>query len=111
MRSEIGSMTLDQSLKERATLNARITQAVNEATEDWGVRVMRCKFLPLISLHAPRSDIKQRCGLGTIIDEIKNLNPPESVINSMHLQVSAERTKRAQILEAEGEGTIELHHH
>lgn len=42
MRSEIGSMTLDQSLKERAALNAKITLAVNEATEDWGTRVMRC---------------------------------------------------------------------
>ena len=42
MRSEIGSMTLDQSLKERSALNAKITLAVNEATEDWGTRVMRC---------------------------------------------------------------------
>ncbi|KAF8321783.1 EPB72-like 2 [Clavulina sp. PMI_390] len=76
MRSEIGSMTLDQSLKERAALNAKITVAVNEATEEWGVRVMRY--------------------------EIRNINPPEAVIHSMHMQVSAERTKRAQILEAEG---------
>lgn len=43
MRSEIGGLTLDQSLKERAMLNLRITQAVNAATSDWGVRVMRCK--------------------------------------------------------------------
>lgn len=42
MRSEIGAMTLDQSLKERATLNVRITHAVNSATADWGVQVMRC---------------------------------------------------------------------
>jgi regulator of protease activity HflC (stomatin/prohibitin superfamily) len=53
MRSEIGSMTLDQSLKERAALNAKITLAVNEATEDWGTRVMRCVYGSLNS-HPPK---------------------------------------------------------
>lgn len=57
MRSEIGAMTLDQSLKERAMLNARITQAVNEATDDWGVRVMRCTYIATISLHRSRSSL------------------------------------------------------
>lgn len=78
MRSEIGSMSLDQTLKERAVLNSRITRAVNEASEhSWGVSVLRY--------------------------EIKNIDPPKNVVDSMHLQVSAERTKRAHILEAEGE--------
>lgn len=98
MRSEIGSMTLDQSLKERAALNAKITLAVNESTEDWGVRVMRCELIVRTCGYRETQPICIVCSL----DEIRNINPPETVIHSMHLQVSAERTKRAQILEAEG---------
>ncbi|KAI8979793.1 hypothetical protein BDF20DRAFT_835761 [Mycotypha africana] len=76
MRAEIGQMTLDRTLAERAYLNMNIVDAINSAAEDWGIRCLRY--------------------------EIRDIHPPSKVVESMHQQVSAERTKRAQILESEG---------
>ncbi|KAL0078779.1 hypothetical protein F4703DRAFT_1778091 [Phycomyces blakesleeanus] len=76
MRAEIGQMTLDRTLAERGHLNANIVDAINSAAEDWGIRCLRY--------------------------EIRDIHPPAKVVESMHQQVSAERTKRAQILESEG---------
>ncbi|CAO3597498.1 unnamed protein product [Absidia cylindrospora] len=76
MRAEIGQMTLDKTLSERAYLNSNIVLAINSAAEDWGIRCLRY--------------------------EIRDIHPPNKVVESMHQQVSAERTKRAQILESEG---------
>jgi len=77
MRSEIGQLTLDHVLKERATLNTNITQAINEAAADWGIRCLRY--------------------------EIRDIHAPEPVVEAMHRQVTAERSKRAEILESEGQ--------
>lgn len=77
MRSEIGSMTLDAVLKERQLLNININKAINEAANDhWGVECLRY--------------------------EIRDIHPPSNVLEAMHRQVSAERSKRAEILESEG---------
>ncbi|KAI9928735.1 hypothetical protein ASPWEDRAFT_24715 [Aspergillus wentii DTO 134E9] len=77
MRSEIGQLTLDNVLKERTTLNTKITQAINEAAQAWGVTCLRY--------------------------EIRDFHPPEGVVEAMHRQVTAERAKRAEILESEGQ--------
>jgi len=77
MRSEIGQLTLDHVLKERAQLNTNITQALNEAAADWGVRCLRY--------------------------EIRDIHAPGPVVEAMHRQVTAERSKRAEILESEGQ--------
>ncbi|KAF9911462.1 hypothetical protein BX616_010589 [Lobosporangium transversale] len=76
MRAEIGQMTLDRTLAERAHLNANIVEAINTAAADWGIQCLRY--------------------------EIRDIHPPAKVVESMHQQVSAERTKRAQILDSEG---------
>ena len=77
MRSEIGQLTLDHVLKERAMLNTNITQAINEAAQDWGVTCLRY--------------------------EIRDIHAPEGVVAAMHRQVTAERSKRAEILDSEGQ--------
>lgn len=77
MRSEIGQLTLDHVLKERANLNANITAAINEAAQDWGVVCLRY--------------------------EIRDIHAPDPVVDAMHRQVTAERSKRAEILESEGQ--------
>ncbi|KAF9437488.1 hypothetical protein BGZ76_000482 [Entomortierella beljakovae] len=76
MRAEIGQLTLDRTLAERAYLNANIVEAINVAAADWGIKCLRY--------------------------EIRDIHPPDKVVESMHQQVSAERTKRAQILDSEG---------
>lgn len=76
MRSEIGQLTLDHVLRERQALNANITTAINEAAQVWGVTCLRY--------------------------EIRDIHPPANVLEAMHRQVSAERSKRAEILESEG---------
>lgn len=76
MRSEIGQLTLDRTLAERAQLNINIVNAINEAANAWGIRCLRY--------------------------EIRDIQPPEQVVKAMHSQVSAERQKRAQILDSEG---------
>ncbi|KIW06838.1 uncharacterized protein PV09_02518 [Verruconis gallopava] len=77
MRSEIGQLTLDHVLKERANLNANITAAINEAAQDWGVVCLRY--------------------------EIRDIHAPAPVVEAMHRQVTAERSKRAEILDSEGQ--------
>src|ERR1700753_3656916 len=77
MRSEIGQLSLDHVLKERAALNINITQAINEAAQDWGVVCLRY--------------------------EIRDIHAPAGVVEAMHRQVTAERSKRAEILESEGQ--------
>ena len=76
MRSEIGNLTLDAVLKERQQLNTNINKVINEAAMNWGVECLRY--------------------------EIRDIHPPQNVIEAMHRQVSAERSKRAEILESEG---------
>ncbi len=76
MRSEIGKIPLDKTFEERELLNAKILVTINQATDKWGIKCMRY--------------------------EIKDINPPQSVVKAMELQVAAERDKRAVILESEG---------
>ena len=77
MRSELGKMELDKTFEERDMLNANIVNAINEASQPWGIQVMRY--------------------------EIKDIIPPASVMDAMEAQMKAERVKRAQILESEGD--------
>lgn len=77
MRSEIGQLTLDHVLKERSALNTNITAAINEAAQDWGVVCLRY--------------------------EIRDIHAPDGVVAAMHRQVTAERSKRAEILDSEGQ--------
>jgi regulator of protease activity HflC (stomatin/prohibitin superfamily) len=76
MRSEIGRLTMDATFEERDQLNANIVTAINAAAQTWGIQCMRY--------------------------EIRNITPPTSVLKAMEMQVSAERQKRAVILESEG---------
>lgn len=77
MRSELGRMELDKTFEERDQLNASIVSAINSAAEPWGIQVLRY--------------------------EIKDIVPPNSVMEAMEAQMKAERVKRAQILESEGD--------
>jgi len=77
MRSEIGKIDLDKTFEERDSLNVNIVNSINQAAEPWGVQVLRY--------------------------EIKDIEPPRSVLEAMERQMKAERDKRASILESEGE--------
>ncbi|MUH72582.1 slipin family protein [Psychrosphaera haliotis] len=77
MRSEIGKMELDKTFEERDSLNTNIVAAINDAAAPWGVQVLRY--------------------------EIKDIVPPQSVMEAMERQMKAEREKRAQVLESEGD--------
>lgn len=77
MRSELGKMELDKTFEERSHLNNNIVNAINEASAAWGIQVMRY--------------------------EIKDIVPPASIMDAMEAQMKAERVKRAQILESEGD--------
>ncbi|QMV16403.1 SPFH domain-containing protein [Vibrio spartinae] len=77
MRSELGKMELDKTFEERDALNTNIVSAINEAAGPWGIQVLRY--------------------------EIKDIIPPQSVMEAMEAQMKAERVKRAQILESEGD--------
>ena len=77
MRSELGKMELDKTFEERDLLNTNIVAAINDASSPWGIQVLRY--------------------------EIKDIVPPNSVMEAMEAQMKAERVKRAQILESEGD--------
>jgi len=77
LRSEIGKIVLDRTFEERSTINVSIVNELDKASLPWGVKVMRY--------------------------EIRNINPPQDVINAMEKQMRAEREKRAVILGSEGQ--------
>lgn len=76
MRSVIGRLELDKTFEERDTINVSIVEAVDKASEPWGVKVTRY--------------------------EVKNITPPQSIRDAMEKQMRAEREKRAIIAESEG---------
>ncbi|EER21842.1 MULTISPECIES: SPFH domain-containing protein [spotted fever group] len=84
MRSEIGKLPLDRTFEERETLNVAIVAAINQAAINWGIQCMRY--------------------------EIKDIQPPQTILKAMELQVAAERQKRAQILESEGNRQAKINH-
>lgn len=77
LRNVIGEMQLDESLTSREKINAALRQILDDATDKWGVRVVRV--------------------------ELQRIEPPVDVTEAMHRQMKAERTRRALILEADGD--------
>lgn len=77
MRSIIGRLDLDKTFEERETINTSIVEAVDKASDPWGVKVTRY--------------------------EVKNITPPQSIKDAMEKQMRAEREKRAMIAESEGQ--------
>lgn len=77
MRSIIGKMELDKTFEEREAMNSIIVDAVDRASDPWGVKVTRY--------------------------EVKNITPPQSIKDAMEKQMRAEREKRANIANSEGD--------
>lgn len=77
LRSAIGKITLDSTFEARETLNGQVVMALDEAASNWGVKVLRY--------------------------EIKDIQPPRTVLEAMEKQMKAEREKRAEIARSEGE--------
>ena len=80
----IGDLDLDQTLTSRDTINSRLREILDEATNKWGVKVNRV--------------------------ELQDINPPRDIRDAMEKQMRAERDKRAMILEAEGTKQSQILH-
>ncbi|MGD0220143.1 MAG: SPFH domain-containing protein [Acidimicrobiales bacterium] len=77
LRSVVGDMSLDDVLSKREDMNASLRVRLDDVTERWGVKVTSV--------------------------EVREVNPPPGVLEAMTRQMSAERTRRAQVTEAEGQ--------
>ncbi len=77
LRSAIGKITLDSTFEARESLNGQVVDALDQAAQNWGVKVLRY--------------------------EIKDIQPPRTVLEAMEKQMKAEREKRAEIARSEGE--------
>lgn len=76
LRNVIGEMSLDAAFTSRERVNASLREILDEATDKWGVRVVRV--------------------------EIQRIDPPQDVMHAMHEQMKAERSRRAMVTSAEG---------
>jgi len=77
LRNVIGALDLDHTLTSRDTINTQLRSALDQATQQWGVKIMRV--------------------------ELKNIDPPQDIKLTMEKQMTAERTRRATVTTAEGE--------
>jgi regulator of protease activity HflC (stomatin/prohibitin superfamily) len=77
LRNVIGALDLDHTLTSRDAINSQLRTALDSATQQWGIKVMRI--------------------------ELKNITPPEEIRLTMEKQMTAERTRRAVVTTAEGE--------
>jgi len=77
LRSEIGKLELDKTFEEREAINANIIEAIDKASEPWGLKITRY--------------------------EIRNIEPPQSVKDALEKQMRAERERRAVVAQSEGE--------
>ncbi len=77
LRNVIGALDLDHTLTSRDTINTQLRSALDQATQQWGVKIMRV--------------------------ELKNIDPPQDIKLTMEKQMTAERTRRAMVTNAEGE--------
>ena len=82
LRNVVGEMELDAALTSRDHINTKLREVLDDATDKWGVRVVRV--------------------------EIKRIDPPADVTQSMHQQMKAEREKRAAILDADGDRQAQI---
>lgn len=76
LRNLIGDLELDRALTSRDTINTQLREVLDDATDKWGVRVVRV--------------------------EIQRIDPPPEVVSAMHAQMRAERDRRATVTEAQG---------
>lgn len=76
MRAEIGKLSLDQTFESRENINAKVTHAIDEASEVWGTKVLRY--------------------------EVKDISPPTTILDEMEKQMAAERERRVAVTTSEG---------
>ena len=82
LRNVVGEMELDETLTSRDTINSKLRNVLDDATNKWGVKVNRV--------------------------ELQDITPPETIRRTMELQMQAERNRRAEILKAEGEKQAQI---
>ncbi len=76
MRAEIGKLSLDETFESRENVNAKVTHAIDEASESWGTKVLRY--------------------------EVKDISPPATILDEMEKQMAAERERRVAVTTSEG---------
>lgn len=76
MRAEIGKLSLDETFESRENINAKVTHEIDEASEVWGTKVLRY--------------------------EVKDISPPETILDEMEKQMAAERERRVAVTTSEG---------